>query len=266
MLLAAAMWAALPDPNATISAVGRFAFGLKPRARAEMGDPMAIAGFCEACNDYVYLTEQWGCVNGHAWNQIRNWYDPDTGAAVTPYWLQPGYTPAPAEPVVASPAPEPVATAQPAPVAATTPMTEREGLLAAILETLGQYPGYDAKYGTDTDILIDNKVADASWGVGKKKIEYSAMLKAVEAEKTVYFWEMLKEVGSGMNFGGFESESYTTIGKKRSGKTKQVILGPGGVEVDAEWDYGATRKLIEGIAAARGWRVKVVLRKGSAKW
>ena len=221
---------------------------------------MAIAGFCEACEQNVYLTDQWGCVNGHAWSQVRDWYDPATGAPVTPYWLEPGYTPA------AGPHPGPAAAPGPALTSAPAAAADRVTLLAAILETLGRYPGYEARYGTDTDILIDNRVAQGSWGIGKKKIEYSAILKAVEAEKTIYWWEVLKESGAGMSFGGFESESYSTMGKKRSGTTRQVVLGPDGVQIDADWDYGATRQIIESIAAERGWSVKVVLRKGSAQW
>jgi len=282
---------------------------------------MAVAGFCDTCNQYVYLTEQWGCVNGHAWNQIRNWYDPATGLPVTPYWLQPGYAPAPeavvapapvasapvavaapapvAEPVAApifvapapvvvapepAPAPEPVVAPEPAPapapVAAPAPapapepvvvapapvVADRLGLLAAMLETMAQYPNYRSQYGTDTDIVIDNQVADAAWTGGKKKIEYSAIMKAVEADRTLYFWEMLKESGSGLSFGGFESETYSTVGAKRSGTTKQVVLGPDGVAVNAEWDYAATRQIVEWVAATHGWQVKTVLRKDAAQW
>ena len=219
---------------------------------------MALAGYCGICKQYVYLTDQWGCVNGHAWNEISGWYDPDTGAPVTPYWLQPGY--------VAQQRSEP----EPAPVAEAVPGAQtgddRVALLAAILGEFSAYPNYRVQYGTNTDVVIDNQIADASWGTGKKKIEYSAILKAVESERTVYFWEMLKESGGGLSFGGFESESYSTFGTKRSGKKKEVVLGPNGVEIDAGWDYSATRKMVEAVAAARGWRVKTVLRKGAAEY
>ena len=131
---------------------------------------------------------------------------------------------------------------------------------------LGQYPGYTVQYGTDTDIVIGNQVADASWGTGKKKIEYSAVLKAVEPERTVYFWEILKEKGAGLSFGGLESESYSTFGTKRSGATKEVVLGPGGVEMNASWDYGATRQIVEGVAQQNGWTVKTVLKKSAAQY
>ena len=51
---------------------------------------MALAGYCRQCAQYVYLNNQWGCMNGHAWNEISGWYEPETGAPVTPPWMQIG--------------------------------------------------------------------------------------------------------------------------------------------------------------------------------
>lgn len=202
---------------------------------------MAVAGYCRVCGQYVYLDEQWGCAHGHAYTEISNWYDPEKGVAVTPYWLQqPGH-------------------AHPA-------TSDRLGLLAALLDTLTANPAYMAQYGTDTDIVIANTVADASWTGGRKKIEYSAVLKAVEEEHTIYFWELLKESGGGLSFGTISSESYSTVGTKRFGTGREKVVGPGGVGMDAAWDYAATRELVESTAAAHGWRVKTVLRKSAASW
>ena len=44
---------------------------------------MALAGYCRGCGQYVWLNEQWGCVNGHPWTEISNWYDPQNGTPVT---------------------------------------------------------------------------------------------------------------------------------------------------------------------------------------
>ena len=254
---------------------------------------MALAGYCRGCGQYVWLNEQWGCVNGHPWTEISNWYDPQNGTPVTPYWLQPAASsgapapmatppqPAPtAEPMPApapmpvAPAPEPaavVAPAAPAPAAAAplapaAPPADRLALLADVLATLGQYPNYTSQYGTDTDIVVSNEVANASWAGGKKKIEFSAIMKAVEAEHTIYYWEMLKESGSGLNFGGFDAEMSTTVGMKSWGTKKETVIGPDGIAMDAEWDYAATRRIVENVAARHGWQVKVVLKKNSAQW
>jgi hypothetical protein len=279
----------------------------------------------------VYLTEQWGCVNGHAWNEISGWYDPQTGTPVTPPWMQaaPAATPAAAavvapapepipapapvptpvpEPVaepapvptpvpepVAEPAPEPVAVSAPAPIPVPEPVAEpapvpvpepvpepvpvptpapepvavasdRLVLLADMLAAFAQYPSFNAQYGTDTDIVVDNQLVNANWGAGNKKVEYSAVMKAVEAESTLYFWEIVKESSAGLNFGGFEAETYSTSGKSRSGVQKMMIIGADGVPVEWEWDYAATRSIVEDVASRHGWKTKVVLQKKSAQW
>jgi len=133
------------------------------------------------------------------------------------------------------------------------------------MAAFAQYPGYAVAWGSDTDMTISNAVADANLGTVKKKVDYEAVLKAVEAERVVYLWELLKEKGSGLNFGGFESESYSTFGAKRSGVKKEVVIGAGGV-ASYGWDYGKTRAIVEGVAARHGFTVKVVLKKRSAQW
>lgn len=201
---------------------------------------MPKAGFCHDCNAYVWLDEGWQCPQGHSRERVNGWYDSDTGQPLTPPWVAP-----------------------PAPGAAG-PAT-RTDLLQAVLAALAQYPGYQVRYGTDTDVMIDNKVADGSYGTGKKKVDFEAIMKAVEPERTVYYWEILKEKGAGISMGTFESESYSTFGAKRWGTKKEVLVGPGGV-VAYEWDYGKTRQIVEATAEQMGWKVKTVLKKSSAKW
>lgn len=230
---------------------------------------MAVAGFCDQCRRNVWLNDSWGCENGHGWDQIRDWYDPASGTAVTPYWLRPAASAEPApEPLETAPEP-PAAAPSPAPaVPAAAPVgpASRIELLAEILATFAKYPGYRVQYGTDTDITIDNDISDASWAGGRMKVEYAAVLKAVEPEATVYFWEILKEQKAGLSFGQLDSESYTTLGARRSGETREVVVGPGGVVADAAWDYGATRSIVESVTASRGWRLTTVIRKAAAQW
>jgi hypothetical protein len=231
---------------------------------------MAVAGFCRQCQANVYLNDQWCCVNGHSWTEIVDWYDPQTGMAVTPYWLQPPTAQAtpvapPAEQLASIPQP-PAVPAPQAEVPAAPSAGTRDAVLMDLMATFGRYPGYRVAYGTDTDVTIDNQVADAEWVTGRRRIEYSAVLKAVEPETTVYFWEVLKERGSGLNLGEFDAESYSTFGTRRPGKVAERVIGPEGVVVDAQWDYAATRKIVESVASGAGWRVKTVLRKSSAQW
>jgi hypothetical protein len=254
----------------------------------------------------VYLTEQWGCINGHAWNEISGWYDPQTGTPVTPPWMQssapaapapvPAPVPAPApapipepvvapipvampepvpaipapvpepEPVVPAPIPEPVGAAPaPAPAPASA-ASDRLKLLADMLAAFAQYPSFNAQYGTDTDIVVDNQIVNANWGAGNKKVEYSAVMKAVEPELTLYFWEIVKESSAGLSFGTAEAETYSYSGKTRSGVQKMMIIGADGQPVEWEWDYAATRSIVEDVAARHGWKTKVVLQKRSAQW
>jgi hypothetical protein len=266
---------------------------------------MALAGYCRQCAQYVYLTEQWACVNGHAWNEISGWYDPQTGTPVTPPWMQAApaaaapaepiveaapapvpavvapapVAPAPVAPAVVSPAPvvpavvapvapAPVAAAPvaPVPVAPVPAAGDRLTLLADMLGALAQYPSFNVQYGTDTDLVVNNEIVNANWGAGNKKVEYSAIMKAVEPELTLYFWEMVKESGAGLNFGGFEAETFSTSGKSRSGVQKMMIVGADGVPVEWEWDYAATRSVVEDVARRNGWKTKVVLQKKSAQW
>jgi hypothetical protein len=195
---------------------------------------------------------------------------PEPLAALAAAAAEPEPAPGPATTPAAVPAPapteQPVATPEPATAPAAPVDDSRLALLADILETFKAYPDYQAAYGTDTDVSIDNHIASAAWGIGRKKIDYSAVLKAVEPERTIYFWELIKEQGAGMSFGGFESETYSTFGAERSGTTKAAVLGPNGVEMSYEWDYGSTRSIVQSVAAKHGWKLKTVLRKSSAQW
>jgi hypothetical protein len=216
---------------------------------------MPRAGYCHDCNAYVWLGEGWLCPQGHARERVNAWYDSGTGQPLTPPWLAESSAQVP----VSAPAPEP----DPAPVLGG--LSTRTELLAAMLSAFAAYPGYQVRYGTDTDVMIDNRVADGSYGTGKKKVDFEAIMKAVEPDHTVFYWEILKERGAGISLGGFESESYSTFGTKRSGTKKEVIVGPGGV-VAYEWDFAKTRQIVEATAAQHGWKVKTVLKKSSARW
>lgn len=202
---------------------------------------MPTAGYCHDCQAYVWVTGEWACPAGHPASRVNGWYDSDTGQPLAP------------------PAPEP-APAAAAPVAGT-----RDAFLRELAAEFAKYPGYAVAWGTATDMTIGNVIADANLGTAKKKVEYEAVLKAVEAERTVYFWELLKEKGAGLTFGGFESESYSTFGAKRWGTTKEVVVGAGGAAA-WEWDYAKTRQIVEAVAARHGFTVKTVLKKSSAMW
>lgn len=207
---------------------------------------MPNAGYCHDCQAYVWLTDAWACPNGHPAARVNAWYDSESGRPLTPPRAQ--------EAPASAPAPQPA-----------VPAGTRDAFLAELRAAFAQYPGYAVEWGSDTDMTISNSVANANLGTVKKKVDYEAVLKAVEAERVVYFWEVLKEKGSGLSFGGLESESYSTVGAKRYGTKKEVVIGAAGV-ASYEWDYGKTRAIVENVAARHGFTVKVVLKKRSAQW
>ncbi len=211
---------------------------------------MAIAGFCRQCNQNVWCDAQGNCTNGHPLSEVSNWYDPDTGQRFN-------FAAAPAG--VSSPP------AQSATVAQSAPAGTSRAVVAETEQALLAKTGYTVSRGANTDLVIGSELANANWVTGKKKVEYSAIMKADDADRTVYWWELLKESGAGLSFGGMQSESYSTFGAKRSGTTREIVVGPTGVAVDYSWDYAATRRLAEEIAARHGFALKVVMRKKSAE-
>lgn len=201
---------------------------------------MAIAGFCRQCNQNVWCDAQGNCANGHPVSEVSNWYDPDTGQRFD----------------FGAPVAQPQVAQAPGTGAA---------VVAEIAQALLAKTGYTVTGGTNTDLVIGSEVANANWVTGKKKVTYSAIMKAEESERTVYWWEMLQESGGGLSFGTMGAESTSTFGTKRYGTTKEVVIGPGGVAMNYSWDYAATRQLAEEIAARHGFAFKVVLRKKSAE-
>jgi len=144
---------------------------------------------------------------------------------------------------------------------------EKEAVLQDIERALAPNPQLALVRGQKTDLEISSVLADANWKVGKKKVEYSACLLADAGSRTIVYWEMIKEVGSGMGaLFSFKTETYRSDGKTISGKVKETGYGFGDKVIDYEWDYSQTRQLVEGIARARGWQFKTVLMKGKAMY
>jgi len=201
---------------------------------------MPTIGYCHDCGAWVTVGEDMSCPNGHAAARVNGWYDSVTGLP-----LEAGDSVHRAAPPVAM-------------------EVSRSAFLTDLMATFAANPAYTAAWGENTDMTVESNPVDSSWGFGSKRVEYSAVLKAVEADRTVYFWELLKERSTGMTFGTMESESYTQIGMKRSGTGDEAFVGPG--SVSWEWGYGTLRKLIEEVAARHGFTVRVVLTQHAASW
>ncbi len=146
------------------------------------------------------------------------------------------------------------------------PQNPREALLAAIEQALAAYPQLTVTRGPKSDLEIKSTLADARWGTGKKKVDYSGALLAREAERKVVYWEMTKEVGAGMSVPfGFKVETYRTDGRSASGRVREAGWGPGGKAIDYDWDYARTRRIIEEVVRAHGWRFSTALLRRNAE-
>ena len=102
--------------------------------------------------------------------------------------------------------------------------------------------------------------------LSKKKLTYKCKARVDDASRTVRFWEMLMEKGSGVSSGpddfgpgvGFKAGTYKTGGKERSGSIEEAssYLGK---DYSYQWDYAAVRTALQQVAAAAGYGWETVL-------
>ena len=149
----------------------------------------------------------------------------------------------------------------------STSVDNRTPVLQAIDTALSPLSYLSLTWGQKTDLSITNELANASWGVGKRKVEYSALLRLDAATQKVYFWEMIKESGRGLAaLFSFKTETYRTDGTTRSGSVTETAYGPSGKLIDYDWDYGQVRQIIEAAVRSQGWQFETVLLKNKAMY
>jgi len=205
---------------------------------------MPIIGYCHDCQLWVRVGPGLECPSGHPAEHVNGWYDEETGAAVVPEGAaEHGAT---ISPDVAAP-----------------PAAHRKDFLADLMLTLSQNHAYCAALGPDADITIVSNPVDPTWGAGDRKAEYGAALKAVEADRLVYFWEHLEERSDDVSL-ALESGIYDTPVTKRSGTKHGTGIGPG--STSWEWGYGTLARVVEEAALRHGFHVRVVLTRPAASW
>ncbi|MCM8712135.1 zinc ribbon domain-containing protein [Clostridium sp. SYSU_GA19001] len=123
--------------------------------------------------------------------------------------------------------------------------------------------GINFEVGNGTDILVFTEFLDAGWSTGSKKISYEASIFADESSNTVYMWEMTKEIGYGLSFGG-ESGSSFQMGKTLFRKVKSVQYAPDGKVYEYTLDLGQIPKTVKEITNQYGWKFKTVIKKEKA--
>ena len=105
-------------------------------------------------------------------------------------------------------------------------------------------------------------IAEQKSFLSKKSVEYSARFKVLDEERTVAFFEMLKESGSGMSgsdsgdFGGgwgFSKETYKTGTGGREGaiEAQGNLLGK---KYSFTFDYGKLRSQVQTLTEQNGYR------------
>jgi hypothetical protein len=104
-------------------------------------------------------------------------------------------------------------------------------------------------------------IAEQKSFLSKKSVEYSAKFAVDDAARTVRFFEMLKESGSGMSGGdsdfgggwGVSKETYKTGAGGREGTIEQQgsLLGK---KFAFTFDYGRVRNDVRGIAERNGYQ------------
>ena len=102
--------------------------------------------------------------------------------------------------------------------------------------------------------------------LSKKRLTYTCKARVDDSARTIRFWEMLLEKGSGISSGGddfgpgggFSAGTYKTSGKELSGsiETASSLFGK---DYSYQWDYAAVRTALQQVAAAAGYGWETVL-------
>jgi len=116
-------------------------------------------------------------------------------------------------------------------------------------------------------LVLDKVVAERKAFLSKKTLEYKCKARVDETARTVRFWEMLVEKGSGLSSGGiddmspgfgFKKGTYKTGGKELSGGIEEAsrLFGK---DYTYQWDYAALRGALRSTAEAEGYAFETVL-------
>jgi len=117
--------------------------------------------------------------------------------------------------------------------------------------------------GQGTDIAVAAEFVDASWGTGRKRINYEAAILVDEPALTVLMWEKTVETGSGIS-GGFSGDSSFQSGTTLMRKVKSIQYGPDGKVYEYDLNLGAIPKIAKDAAKAFNWRFRTVLQRDKA--
>lgn len=140
----------------------------------------------------------------------------------------------------------------------------RDAILTAVEDMLRQHDTLRTVKGKKSDLEIESLLGEADWGLGDKKLEYTAYLLLQDEEKVVVFWEMVKETGSELGFiGGFAAGKF---GPDGSEIVNELLYDSDEKLRSYQLEYGRIRSEIKSIAEQCGWEFKTALFKRKAMY
>ncbi|MEM3507580.1 MAG: ribonucleoside-triphosphate reductase [Candidatus Bathyarchaeia archaeon] len=117
-------------------------------------------------------------------------------------------------------------------------------------------------------LILETKIAERKVFLSKKALVYKAKLRIDDENKTVRFFETLKETGVGISGSwdsmdispgfGFKVEKYKISGKGREG-TIEELSKLFGKDYKYSFDYTVIRKIIERETRNAGYNFSIVL-------
>ncbi|MGQ9543627.1 MAG: ribonucleoside-triphosphate reductase [Candidatus Bathyarchaeia archaeon] len=138
-----------------------------------------------------------------------------------------------------------------------------------LLKTGGELP---ARFEEQSDgtLKLEFKIAERKVFLSKKTLNYRARLRLDDENKTVKFFETLKEVGLGVSSGdsdtspgfGFKVETYKLAGKEREGNIEELSR-MFGKDYKYSFDYSKVREIVKREAESAGYTLHVVLNERS---
>lgn len=141
---------------------------------------------------------------------------------------------------------------------------ERQNIINQIIS---KFKELGLAYRTDdqADITAAAEFLDAGWSTGKKKITYEASIFVDEGLRTVFMWELTKEQGQGLSFGGGSETSFQS-GTTLFRKVKSIQYGPEGKAYEYTLNLGEIPKTVKEAAKQYGYKFKTVLSKNKAQY